>query len=464
MTYSPDFSSASPASNWVTPPASSIPSADYTYQPDTYADASQSAEAVYVPTAPLMQAPVQDVYSPPAPQPIAGTVSSADSYTPSFATPSAPEAADAEEANKPIPFIGNHPTQTLLATGVGAFGGALIGGAVKHLVSNDDAEIPKPTSKVQDATVKDNWTIVDPKDLHPDGKPKQIKDTKNNRIYTIKPDGAVTGVDNSGVAITANTPVTESHWTVKDGDTIVKTVQDGERTYKKIGNSIELALYESKSDEEVVLYAAGSFVFNPAKKVAVQLDDNRNIIKVITNLDEQFKPHGNIVDRIKGSPAFFWGSKDAVLPNQQKIKEALEHFPNEVIPTNSKETALKWWGKQPTRMYASNPNHLGIKTQQLLAELRAFDFDKKLTEINASSTATNGFYATWDALRNACDFKPAVEATKEAAEKAAKEIKWGELVLPALAGAGIVGAGVFVADFILQRRKPKATTTEPEGA
>jgi hypothetical protein len=83
----------------------------------------------------------------------------------------------------------------------------------------------------------------------------------------------------------------------------------------------------------------------------------------------------------------------------------------------------------------------------------------------SAAASSNGYYPDFNALNAQCQFVPeSVAKAKEAAEKAAKEIKWGELALPALAGAGIVGVGVFVADFILQRRKPKATTTEPEGA
>jgi hypothetical protein len=441
MTYSPDFSSASPASNWVAPPASSIPSADYTYQPDTYADASQSAEAVYVPTAPLMQAPVQDVYSPPALQPTVGTISSADSYTPSFATPSAPEAADVEEANKPMPFMGNHPTQTLLATGTGTLGGGLIGAAVKHAWPSGESDDAKSASKVQDATVKDNWTIVDPKNLHTDGTPKKIKDNNTGILYNI--------TEAKGVTPDPQTVSTKDlTWQLGENNTLTRTVEGVTLTLKKENDKIKLTVKNSHPTFKMKEQTQ-QFLIDKTNHSAVQLDEKDTIIKLIANLNEpEIKNVANALQHRLGE-------------NATEVRTTLTAmgFSNDQITTFLGKR-FRIFGSESVRTgsYCRRPVQLGKETCELLTELHGLNFDETMTTLNKNPTTP---HTTWDALKKACDFKP---ATKEAAEKAAKEIKWGELVLPALAGAGIVGVGVFVADFILQRRKPNATTAEPEGA
>jgi hypothetical protein len=472
MTYSPDFSSASPASNWVAPPAS-IPSADYTYQPDAYADASQSAESVYVPTAPLMQAPVQDVYSPPALQPTVGNVSSADSYTPSFATPSTPEEADAEEANKPMPFMGKHPTQTLLATGVGALGGGLIGGSVKHILfsgDNDDAKSAssgKTTSTTTTAKIADGWKFTG---VHTDGKtPKTIIDETKKIYYEVAADQTIKVFNlNSDGSSKGTALVTSTNKNVLDGvsfgipkkENINELVNrlftgilpsDKTTLVTKHGHDIvEIKITKNNNEPREAWKKTFRALINQTHKVAVELNAQNQIISVY-----------KIADTINSNQPQRSTNKTKL--DATEINTILTYFPDSVLPAVDKTQLL---GKIQSKSLIWGPNisslafeKLKAEEQQLLRELCVF----------GTSSSSNGCYPDFNALNVQCKFVPesvakTTEAAKEAAEKAAKEIKWGELALPALAGASIVGAGVFVADFILQRRKPKATTAEPQGA
>ncbi|MCS6266230.1 MAG: hypothetical protein H2174_01560 [Vampirovibrio sp.] len=465
MTYSPDFSSASPASNWVAPPAS-IPSADYTYQPDAYAEASQSAESVYVPTAPLMQAPVQDVYSPPVLQPTVGTVSSADSYTPSFATPSTPEEADAEEANKPMPFMGKHPTQTLLATGVGALGGGLIGGSVKHIFfsgESDDAKSAssgKPTSTTASPKIANGWEFTG---VHDDGiTPKMIKNTSTGFTYEInKETKAVVTKDASGNIVTPNTSqqsllqgitlgkesVVESEtFTVNElGITTLVIVKKTTLVQQKAPHILETTI---TAEDAVWSTKTHRTLVHQQQKVALELNEKSEIVGIFKIAD-------------KSNLGWFQGLFNGEKLSDIEIQNILQSFPDAVL---SQDIKLKFSDKIKKRFGRPNISVLAFdklkaEEQQLLRELCVF----------GTSSSSNGYYPDFKALNAQCKFVPesvakTTEAAKEAAEKAAKEIKWGELALPALAGASIVGAGVFVADFILQRRKPKATTAEPQGA
>ena len=119
-------------------------------------------------------------------------------------------------------------------------------------------------------------------------------------------------------------------------------------------------------------------------------------------------------------------------------------------------------GKKPGRKqgisfgaYCRDPKVLDEKTQELLR----FDFDKKLNELKTSAPSNNVFYAHWDDLKNACEFKPAVEAAK-AAEEAAKSdwVKTAGKFAPFVVGGALLGgAALFGFDFFLQRRNPKTT-------
>jgi hypothetical protein len=514
MTYSPDFSSASPASNWVTPPASSIPSADYTYQPDTYADASQSAEAVYVPTAPLMQAPVQDVYSPPAPQPIAGTVSSADSYTPSFAKSSAPEAADAEEANKPMPFMGNHPTQTLLATGTGAFGGALIGGSVKHLLFSGDKDDATPAAAgktTETKTAAKTATGWEFEGVHPDGvTPKKIKNINTGFTYEIdQATKVVTTKNASGTVVLASTTPTPSGAFTQSGNNLTRTIEH-KRLGIKTGTFNETYIKHTPEIIELISHKKGGilsgvpvvgskmphlpkyerYLYDKNKGVVVVLNENGDIKKLITGVVSRLQTRNQA---LAAGTAFMDVAKTILTkPEKTALQDALSSFDAILSGYNSSAkqnfvdrlTERKLFGSIPLvnripkldevpifldlvtkhNNYSENLQAEWTGLQKKIVELAGFDFD------GTSAIASNNTYHTnFSTLNAQCKFVPesvakTTEAAKEAAEKAAKEIKWGELAFPALAGASIVGAGVFVADFILQRRKPKATTAEPQGA
>ncbi len=492
MTYSPDFSSASPASNWVTPPAN-IPSADYAYPPDAYADASRTPEAVYVPTAPLMQAPAQDVYSPPSPQAMvpsatAGKVSSSDTYTPSFAKSSATEEADDdEEANKPMPFIGNHPTQTLLATGTGAFGGALIGGAAKHIFfsgDNDDAKSASSGKTTTEAKTATGWEFTD---VHPDGRtPKKVTNKANGDYYIIAADGAVTRYNSGGTQMLPPTTPTVgfSSSTRADGKQVLS------KTYKR-----KMELYNTteayiKHSPEVIEYTRQSTsilpfvqkmpVINSHERFLVHnngtvliLNEKREIKRLLTGVGSGLGT-GNRALAI-GTALVDMAKSTKKQPSATELETALNAFDTALDSTAKKKfiarlTDRKLFGKipvplDPVTKHNNHSQHLQAEfagLQKQLVGLVGFNFDTTLASAAASS---NGYYPDFNALNAQCQFVPeSVAKAKEAAEKAAKEIKWGELALPALAGAGIVGVGVFVADFILQRRKPKATTTEPEGA
>jgi len=479
MTYSPDFSSASPASNWVTPP-SVAPSTDYAYPPDAYADASRTLEAVYVPTAPLMQAPAQDVYSSPAPQPTAGNVSATtDTYTPSFAKSSAPEEADVddEEANKPMPFIGKHPTQTLLATGTGAFGGALIGGAAKHLFFSGESDDAKSASSGKTTTAAKTAAGWEFTGVHSDGvTPKIIKNTSTGFTYEIdQATKAVTTKNASGTVI----------------------LSAGNSEFQQIGNNLTrnfdnkpLGFKTSKTNETYTKYTADiielvshktdgilsrlplpnheRYLYNKKESVVVVLNEKGEIKKLITGVVSGLQTRNQglalftaVIDAVKSI---------AIKPTATDLNTALSSFDTVLASTEKKKFIDKLTN---TKLLAGVVNHVTKYTnysqnpqdewgglQKQLVKLAKFDFDATL-----ASTSSNGYYPDFNALNAQCKFVPeSVAKAKEAAEKAAKEIKWGELVLPALAGAGIVGAGVFVVDFILQRRKSNVTTAEPEGA
>lgn len=188
MSYSPDFSSVSPATQWAPPTAA--PPAEYVLQPTT------------PPSTSLMQAPPKD------------------SYTPSFA-----QSSTDTQPTESIPFIGNHPAQTVGLTALGAVGAGVISGAITNAIDQNDQ--PAPPAKDQRATVKSGWEIVNPTEVHTDGTPKQIKDNSTGILYNIT---EAKGVTTPAPQIVSTRNVT---WQLEEHNTLTQKVDGVTLTLEK---------------------------------------------------------------------------------------------------------------------------------------------------------------------------------------------------------------------------------------
>jgi hypothetical protein len=434
MSYSPDFSSASPATQWV-PPATTTPT-DYAFQPDTAP--SHPAKRAAIPTAPLMQAPPQDVYSPSDTPNTEGTLGASDSYTPAFAQSVEGASADGEQ-NSPIPFMGNHPTQTALATGVGALGGGVIGGAVKGTFFKDEEATP-PASTAPKPTVHDEWEIVESEGFHDDGiTPKQIKHTSKNITYTIDDKGVVTPSGGD------NTP--KGNYTISsDGTAITETDGDVTKTYtKQSDGNIQLNIEKEQPFVDITgkkIIEKQTFLINKSKHTAVELDEKGKILKLITNLD------GNVPDlEWKNRPKHWVGMDTSEAHKALESMNLGDDAINEFLNLQKKQS---WRAGMPLGAYCRDPKVLDEKTQKLLS----FDFNTKLNELKTSAPSS-GDYKNWDDLKPACGFKPAVEAAEAAKFDLGKFAT--KFALPVGIGALVGGAALFGFDFFLQRRNPKTT-------
>ena len=381
MSYSPDFSSVSPATQWAPPTAA--PPAEYVLQPTTPLSTS------------LMQAPPKD------------------SYTPSFA-----QSSTDTQPTESIPFIGNHPTQTVGLTVLGAVGTGVISGAVTNAIDQNNQ--PTPPAKDQPATVHPGWEIINPTEVHTDGTPKQIKNITDDIVYTITDTKIVkANLENKG-------------WKLgEDQTTLTRTSEGVTQTAQKEKDKIKLTTVKklSKQKQDVQV-----FLIDTSNNSAVQLDTAGNIIKLITNLDQpDNKQPSSVMHRLG--------------VDKQEIRKALTAMNLE----KAKIEAFLIQGMMPNGAYCLRPVELGKETSDLLNELSKLNFD----QTRANST---GSYTTWDTLKTACGFKPA----QKAGEKAAKDLHWGKITPFAIGGALVGAAAIFGLDFFLQRRKISAETVETQ--
>ena len=433
MSFSPDFSSVS-ANNWAVPTAASPTPADFPAQANAVPGDSTPALDTYLPSAPLLQQPEQDVYGNPLPPQTEGL---SDTYTPSFAQPDATTAQTA-------PPITGHPLQTALATGVGALAGGTIGGVVKNFAFNED-EAPKKEGTPTFG--KKGWAIVEAEGFHSDGKPKQIKDTTNDIIHQIEPNGTVKSLKNN-VEIPANAPALNGEWKLESDVTITQDVKDGLRTYKKnTDNSIELTIAEwvPKHTKENLIVVQ-RFLIKPADNIAVELDDKGNILKLITNLDGKTV---SCADKWAHFQGLDTTEAEAALSKINISSEKKAQF------LTQRKPFFGWFnqkGGMREGSYCRDPKYLSKYTQEAFGELQTFVFDTKKAEL--TNKTTSGRYTSWDSLKKACEFKPATKAVEEFDfGKVA-----GKFALPVGLGV-VVGAGaLFGLDYWLQHRTPKKST------
>ena len=385
MSYSPDFSSVSPATQWAPPTAA--PPAEYVLEPSTS----------------LMQAPPKD------------------SYTPSFA-----QSSTDTQPTESIPFIGNHPAQTVGLTVLGAVGTGVISGAVTNAIDQNNQ--PTPPAKDQPATVHAGWEIINPTKVHIDGTPKQIKNITNDIVYTITDTKKVTAnSENKG-------------WKLGEGQTtLTRTIGDFIQTAQEEKGKIKLTVKKLSEHKQV-------FLIDTSNNSAVQLDTAGNIIKLITNLDQPDNKQASYFKHLLGLDVMHLLGFD-----KQEIRKALTAMNLEA----AKIEAFLIQGMMPKGAYCLRPVALGKETSALLNELSNLKFDKTRAALQTNST---GSYTTWDTLKTACGFKPA----QKAGEKAAKDLHWGKITPFAIGGALVGAAAIFGLDFFLQRRKISAETVETQ--
>jgi hypothetical protein len=473
MSYAPDFSSASSLPNWVPPTAQP----DYNFQG---ADAGFSPDAVFMPTAPLLQAPPQDVYT--APQAVVQSGNrkkpvSSDAYTPSFAKPTLAEEVD--ETDVPVPFMGKHPTQTALATGGGALAGGLLGGGSTYWFNKEDkstlapastpatGEAGKTTTKTIPAkTTVNGWTFSG---VHDDAKtPKALIDKTNQTYYEIGKDKAVTtfelGADGKSKGV-AQTTVTKTPTTVQlDG--VLFDTPDKKKTHllvnkfttgilpsekttlvtRKTSDIIEVLRTENNGEAMESTKKTYRALINQREKVAVELDTKGQILGIykITDVVNANK-FQNIINRDK--------------LNTAQIDAILDSFSEATLTTDVK---TKFKSKITSKSPLGKPNISAVAfdklkpaDQQLLKELTVFGTPQAISTPTVitdltSLLSSSGFEPTKTMTETAA-------ATKEAAEKVAGKMDFGKYALPVIGGAVVGAAALFGLDYFLQRRKPKAT-------
>ena len=393
MSYSPDFSSVSPATQWAPPTAA--PPAEYVLEPSTS----------------LMQAPPKD------------------SYTPSFA-----QSSTDTQPTESIPFIGNHPAQTVGLTVLGAVGTGVISGAVTNAIDQNNQ--PAPPAKDQPATVtKTGWAIVHDAGVHTDGTPKRIKDDSTGILYNITDINGVKGV--TPVLPPENPKNTE--WVVGENNTtLTRKIEGVTQTVKKENNgqitlTVDKPTWRPKTKRETQV-----FLIDKTNHSAVQLDTAGNIIKLITNLDQpDNKQPSSVMHRLG--------------VDKQEIRKALTAMNLEKV----KIEAFLIQGMMPYGAYCRRPVELGKETCEALTSSHGLNFDHKIAELKTNLTKHP---TTWDALKTACEFKP----FQKAGEKITKDFNWGKVTPFAIGGALVGAAAIFGLDFFLQRRKISAETVETQ--
>lgn len=438
MSFSPDFSSVS-ANNWAVPTAASPTPADFPAQANAVPGDSTPALDTYLPSAPLLQQPEQDVYGNPLPPQTEGL---SDTYTPSFAQPDATTAQTA-------PPITGHPLQTALATGVGALGGGTIGGVVKNTFFNED-EAPKKEgtpSKKKPASVGSDWAF---NGTHSDDKtPKVLIDNKNKRYYEITEDKAITPfhlsddgsrgnpIDKSTVNnellqdVVLGTPkVQKEKWS----DFLFADLESSDPALlltRQDPNVLEIKLGYQNKESSKNLQETFRALVNQTNKVAVQLDAEGKIIGLYQISDTKVTNTQNL--------------------SEEEIKKLLTSFPNTVLSKEMKDDLLaklsrkfSFW-KPDTSSNAFDK--LKAETQQLLREVSSFG--------TSASGGGNGVITKYTDLLSKSQFKPEETITKPPL----KGMDYlGEYALPVGLGV-VVGAGaLFGLDYWLQHRTPKKST------
>ena len=420
MSFSPDFSSVS-ANNWAVPTAASPTPADFPAQANAVPGDSTPALDTYLPSAPLLQQPEQDVYGNPLPPQTEGL---SDTYTPSFAQPDATTAQTA-------PPITGHPLQTALATGVGALAGGTIGGVVKNFAFNEDEAPKKEGTKTQtkvDATAtKNGWKL---EKASADGKaPETVIDTNQNRYYEVAGDKVSTFKWENGKKGGLISPDLAKFTVTSDG-TKSRTLNGKTETYTQHPNNI-LEYTSSENHLWGIL---------PVKKKERFLIDKVNNIAVSMKKDEIVDVFGLSVGA-DGKPSKL---EELTLP----VLEAKLSKLKSVLPEKEYKAYIDRLSFDGWDMLNFTPTSQGQDRAVLSLK------NKVLTPLDEG-----GHISSLDLLKTVCGFEPAklIEKTKDAADKA-KEWKWGEYALPVGLGV-VVGAGaLFGLDYWLQHRTPKKST------
>jgi hypothetical protein len=410
--------------------------------------------------------------------------STQDSYTPAATQPT-------QQPIQPLPLMGGHPMQTTIATGLGAVGGGLIGGSIQQLGFNNIAEEelqPQPSNSSATTTttrtipeaINSGWEV---EERHPDGiTPTKIKDTTKNILYEIN-------VVNDTVSCRdLNGPPAQP--TLQETILSIKT-DEIDALAQKVGDSVS-EKKESQVNEKFSLthtvtknVANGNGQQNPVwQDITDVVQINPTILEVTTTRfqssprDEktyralvhqaekvavELNPKGEITALYHITNPSATKTNSVILSDEQ-IEKILTVFGDE-LPEEAKTSfrqklnpglnVSKWFGGKPN-VSTSAFDALAPEHQVLL---------RGVATVFASPLEQQNGYATWDELKAACGFKPAeteiipeilestTEVITEAPKKLAKELDWGKLALPALAGAAIVGGAVFGVDYFLQRRQ-----------
>ncbi|MCX5921092.1 MAG: hypothetical protein NTW61_07240 [Candidatus Melainabacteria bacterium] len=454
MSFSPDFSSVS-ANNWAVPTAASPTPADFPAQADAVPGDSTPALDTYLPSAPLLQQPEQDVYGNPLPPQTEGL---SDTYTPSFAQPDATTAQTA-------PPITGHPLQTALATGVGALAGGTIGAVVKNTFFNEDEAPKKEGTKTQtkvDATAtKSGWKL---EKASADGKaPETVIDKLGKKYYTVENDAVKTyELKTDGTPGGPISPDPAKFTVTSDGKSKSRTLNGKTETYTQHPNNIlEYTSSENHLWGKSPIEKKERFLIDTANKVVVEMKGEKilKVYDVPANPEIDWtKPFLAIGDRTKQlfGPEEF---KIDVLKN--KLKEFKTILSTEASDAfeNSCRNSQKGWGRNIGQGFVSMPYATGREFTALLVGTQAKITKIANTEFSNLPPTETGLIESLDLLKTVCGFEPAklIDKTKDAADKA-KEWKLGEYALPVGLGV-VVGAGaLFGLDYWLQHRTPKKST------
>ena len=443
MSFSPDFSSVS-ANNWAVPTAASPTPADFPAQANAVPGDSTPALDTYLPSAPLLQQPEQDVYGNPLPPQTEGL---SDTYTPSFAQPDATTAQTA-------PPITGHPLQTALATGVGALGGGGIGWGVKNTFFNEDEAPKKEGTKTQtkvDATAtKSGWKL---EKASADGKaPETVIDTNQNRYYEVAGDKVSTFKwvnGKQGVEISPDL----AKFTVTSDGTKSRTLNGKTETYTQHPNNIlEYTSSENHLWGKSPIEKKERFLIDTVNKVAVSLKDNKIVnvfdLSIGTDAKPLEKPTLEVLElKLKALKPVLTNINSETYPEfiGQFVKDKKSNFMQ--LPL------LRVFRITPAPCITENKKTVWERLNpKIITELAGKDFTN--LQLNEG-----GHISSLEQLKDACGFKASelIDKTKDAADKA-KEWKLGEYALPVGLGV-VVGAGaLFGLDYWLQHRTPKKST------